>query len=176
MIKNKSPYFWIIGLGLLTYIWTTFFGFSFLDDQALILENLGFLRNLANIPLAFTTEVFHALHSSAAYYRPVLTLSFMIDSIFSGASPFFYHLSNVVIHLVASCVLFIFLQKIKIKRDLAFPFSLIFVVHPVLTQAVSWIPGRNDSLLALFSLASFAFILNYLESQNCQPGKSNRKP
>ena len=38
--------------------------------------------------------------------------------------------------------------------------ALIFVAHPVLTQAVSWIPGRNDSLLLLFVLSSFIFLIN----------------
>lgn len=165
MAKVKNPYFWIIGLGLLTYLWTVFFGFSYLDDNALILGNLSFLRNLANIPTAFTTQVFHALHTSAAYYRPLLTISFMLDSMFSGSSPFVYHLSNIAIHIATACVLFIFLQKINLKKDIALLFSLIFAVHPVLIQAVAWVPGRNDSLLALFSLASFIFILNYLETK-----------
>jgi hypothetical protein len=36
------------------------------------------------------------------------------------------------------------------------------LVHPVLTQAVAWLPGRNDSLLAIFVLAAFIFFLNFL--------------
>src|SRR4030042_4966637 len=161
--ENSKLFFWIAGLGFFTYIWTIFFGFTYFDDQTLILNNLFFLRNLGNIPMAFVTEVFHILHSSAAYYRPLLTVSFMLYAQISGSRPFFYHLTNIVIHIITSCTVFIFLQKIKIKKEVAFLFSAIFAVHPVLSQAVAWIPGRNDSLLALFSLFSFIFFINFVE-------------
>src|SRR5437879_296672 len=45
----------------------------------------------------------------------------------------------------------------------AFLSALIFVVHPVLTQAVVWIPGRNDSLLAVFGLLSILCFIKYAE-------------
>jgi hypothetical protein len=162
--RRLNPYIWIIGLGVLTYIWTVFFGFIYFDDNALILDNLLFLRNLANIPVAFVTDVFHVLHSPAAYYRPLLTVSFMFDSLISGSSPFFYHLTNVVIHIVTSCVVFIFMQKIKIKKEIGFLLSVIFVVHPAISQAVAWIPARDDSLLTLFSLLSVIFFINFIDS------------
>jgi tetratricopeptide (TPR) repeat protein len=88
----------------------------------------------------------------------------MFDAQLSGSNPFFYHLTNVIIHVVTSGVVFVFLQKLKIKRDVAFLFAAIFAVHPVLSQAVAWIPGRNDSLLTLFSLLSFIFFINFIES------------
>ncbi len=162
--ENRKLFFWIAGLGLLTYIWTVFFGFTYLDDQSLILDNLFFLKNLGNIPTAFVTDVFRILHVPTAYYRPLLTVSFMFDAQLSGSNPFFYHLTNVIIHVATSCVVFIFLQKIKIKEEVAFLLSAIFAVHPVLSQAVAWIPGRNDSLLTLFSLLSFVFSINFVES------------
>ncbi|OGM84683.1 hypothetical protein A2421_03285 [Candidatus Woesebacteria bacterium RIFOXYC1_FULL_43_18] len=162
--NDRSPFFWIVGLSLLTYIWTIFFGFVYFDDQELILNNLFFLKNLANIPAAFVTDAFRILHASAAYYRPLLTVSFMLDAQLSGSSPFLYHLTNVIIHTIASCVVFVFLQKIKIKREISFLFSIIFTVHPLLSQAVTWIPARDNSLLALFSLLSFIYFINFFES------------
>ncbi len=164
-LEKYNPYYWIIGLGLVIYIWTVFFGFTYFDDKTLILDNLYFLKNLGNIPTAFTTEVFRVLHASAAYYRPLLTISYMIDAQFSGANPFFYHLTDVIIHLIASSLVFVFLQKLKMRKELAFLFSAIFAIHPVLSQGVVWLPGRNDSLLALFVLASFIFFIRFLETQ-----------
>jgi tetratricopeptide (TPR) repeat protein len=52
------------------------------------------------------------------------------------------------------------------RRGVALFFSLAFVVHPALTQAVAWIPGRNDSLLALFVLAAFIPFLGFLRTGN----------
>ena len=159
--------FFILGLvGLALYFRSLFFGFTYLDDNVLILDNLKFLQNWGNVGRAFTEEVFHILHSSASYYRPLLTLSFMWDAMFSGASPFFYHLTNVVLHLIASCLIYKLFTHLKYSKSLAFLFSLIFVVHPVLTQAVSWVPGRNDSLLAVFALAAFTYFIKWFEARN----------
>ena len=79
-LVGKRPYLWISLLGLLVYIRSLSFGYTYLDDHVLILENLFFLRDPGNIVKTFTQEVFHILHSSAAYYRPMLTISFMFDS------------------------------------------------------------------------------------------------
>ena len=46
---------------------------------------------------------------------------------------------------------------------LAFLLALLFLVHPIMTQAVAWIPGRNDSLLTVFILASFLSFLSFSE-------------
>ncbi|MFC1710316.1 glycosyltransferase family 39 protein, partial [Patescibacteria group bacterium] len=165
LIEGKWPYFWIILFGFLVYFRSLFFGYTYLDDHVLILENLFFLRDPNNIFRTFTQEVFHILHSSAAYYRPILTISFMFDSWISGESPLFYHFSNVVIHVISSSLVYLFFVKLKQSKVLALSLALIFSVHPVLSQAVSWIPGRNDSLLAVFFLSSMITFISYLDTR-----------
>ena len=49
--------------------------------------------------------------------------------------------------------------------NVSFLFAIIFTVHPISTYAVACIPGRNDSMLTCFVLASFIFFLNYLKTQ-----------
>jgi hypothetical protein len=165
-LAGKRPYILISLISFTVYLRSLFFGFTYFDDNVLILDNLFFLRNIANLPKAFTTEVFHILHSSAAYYRPMLTISYMLDAQISGEGPFMYHFTSILIHIIVSNLLFVFLKKLKISESLAFIFALVFAVHPVLAQAVSWIPGRNDSLLALFSLVSFIYFIDFLNKQN----------
>lgn len=58
------------------------------------------------------------------------------------------------------------LLRLTISPPLAFFFSLLFAVHPLLTQAIAWIPGRNDSLVCAFVLWSFYFLLNYFQTQS----------
>ena len=160
---GKRPYLWIFFIGFVLYARNLFFGFTYFDDNVLILENLFFLKDLSNFFKSFTMEVFHVLHSSAAYYRPMLTISYMLDAQVSGESAFFYHFSSVVIHTINSCLVYVLLSRFNFKKVTAFVFSLVFTVHPVLIQAVSWIPGRNDSLLALFLLPSVIFFMDFLE-------------
>ena len=164
-LENFKPFFWIMGIGFLLYLPTLFFNFTYLDDNNLILNNQYFLSNIANIFPSFLTDVFHLFNSSAFYYRPLLTISFIFDYQINGASPFMYHFTDIVLHVASACFLFVLLTKLNYKRALSFLFSIIFLVHPVLTQAIAWIPGRNDSLLAFFAIPSFIFFLNYLKEK-----------
>ncbi|MDD5630059.1 MAG: tetratricopeptide repeat protein [Elusimicrobia bacterium] len=158
------PYLCIASAGLLLYLRTVFFGFSYLDDNALILDDQAFLRQLSNVIAAFRTDVFHVLHSSGAYYRPLLTVSFILDAQWGGVSPAVYQITNLLIHVCASCLVCRFLTTLDYGEGPALFWALVFTVHPVLTQAVAWIPGRNDSMLALFVLAAFISLDRFLRT------------
>ena len=159
----RNPYFLIVLLGFLVYLPSLFFNFTYLDDNVLILDNYYFLKNISNIFEAFKQQVFPIQSSPAFYYRPMLTISYMLDAQFGDVSSFRYHLTSLIIHLVNSCLVFYFFKKLNYKKNISLFFSIIFAVHPVLTQATAWLPGRNDSLLALFVLASFIFFIKFLE-------------
>lgn len=160
--QKDKPFWLLFILGFLIYLPTIFFGFTYLDDNTLILDNQYFLSNIFNFFNTFTTDVFHLFNHSAFYYRPILTISFIFDCQLGGVHPFIYHLTNISLHIVSAYLVFLSLIKLNYKRTLSFLFSILFLVHPVLTQAVSWIPGRNDSLLMVFVLLTFVFFINYL--------------
>jgi len=150
-------------LALLTFIIFTIyfqslsFDFVALDDYDLIVSKQHILRETKNIPLLFKTNLF--MSESGAYYRPVVMMSFMIDALIDGKNPFIYHLSNILYHLIASFLLFIFLKNLLNDYIKSFILSLIFAVHPALSQAIVWIPGRNDSLLFIFLSLTFIMLL-----------------
>jgi tetratricopeptide (TPR) repeat protein len=160
-IKIRWPIAWIFLAGFLLYIKSTSFGFTDLDDRILIIEFQPLIGKISNLPSLFQRGVFNATQDY--YYRPVLMLSLMLDAQVAGVSPKFYHFVNIALHLISASLLYLLLIKLKIKDFTAFFLALIFVVHPVLTQAVVWIPGRNDSLLAVFGLLSILFFIKYAE-------------
>ncbi len=164
-LEGKRPYFWIVFLILFVYGRSIFFGFSYFDDNVLILDNLFFLRDISNLFKSFTMEVFHVLHFSAAYYRPMLTVSYMFDALISGDSPFVYHLTSLIVHVLVSFSLFYFLSILGFRKEFSFFAAVFFSIHPVLSQAVVWIPGRNDSLLALFVLLSSIFLIKFADEK-----------
>ncbi len=165
MLRGWRPYFILFVLGFLLYGQSLFFSFSYFDDQSLILNNAPILSSIKNVGEVFTNDAFFS--SSKFYYRPILNLSFMLDMQVGGTLPFIYHFVNILIHILVAFLVFRLFIKLNYKRELAFLFATIFLVHPVLTQAVAWIPGRNDSLLALFILAAFNAFLSFKE--NPQP-------
>ena len=164
ILGGFQPYLLIAMVIFLIYFQTLFFDFSYLDDNSLILDNAGFIGNLGNFFQAFREDVF--LSFADAYYRPIMTISLMLDAQFSGTHPFFFHFSNLAIHILAACLVFSVLAQMKYRRDVSLFLALVFAVHPVLSQTVAWIPGRNDSLLAVFVLAGFWYFLKFLETRN----------
>ncbi|QQG52244.1 MAG: glycosyltransferase family 39 protein [Candidatus Falkowbacteria bacterium] len=162
MFKNKyRPYLVIILLGLALYLATAFFDFSYLDDNTLILDNYSIISQASQIGSFFTNDVFFS--DNDFYYRPLLSISLFFDTLISGQLPWFFHVSNVLLHILAACLLFALLKKLKSPAALAFWLTLIFLAHPALVQSVAWIPGRNDSILAIFVTASFIYFLKFLE-------------
>ncbi len=155
------PYACILAAAVLVYFRTVFFGFTWYDDNLLIVDSLPFISKLSNIPAAFTQQVFANTH----YYRPLLTISFMLNAAIAGASPFIYHLSNIALHACAAMTLFYFLRLWGHITRFALAAALLFSVHPAAGQAVAWIPGRNDILLAIFSLLSFSCFMRGLTGQ-----------
>lgn len=106
--------------------------------------------------------------------RQVGYLSFALNYALDGENPFGYHLGNVIIH-IANAILAFFLIRLLLviagpqetgserRRILiAFLTGLIFLVHPVETQAVSYVTQRFTSLTALFYLLS---VLSYLRAR-----------
>lgn len=165
-LQSWRPYCWMALIGFLLYGKTIRYEFTYLDDEILLQENFYFLKNISNLPEIFKRDIFLSLsHETANYYRPMLNLSFMLETQFlENSSAGLFRFINIVYHLIAVMLLYFFLLKMEFKKELSFMLCIIFSVHPVLTQAVAWIPGRNDSLLAIFLLASFIHLVNYVHT------------
>lgn len=134
---------------LLVYLRTVSFGFTYFDDESLVLNNLAGLSSLRNILLAFGGEL---SRGATVFYRPLLSASFILNYQLSGLAAWGYHLFNVLLHLAACLLFFKLLKKLDAGPGRALFFSLLFAVHPLNTQAAAWIPGRNDTLLAVFTM------------------------
>jgi protein O-mannosyl-transferase len=167
--KNKNytaiSLFFFAVLGFLLYAWTVNYDFTYMDDNKLVVNQLDHLKKMEAIPHAFTEDVFHKVNKQVFYYRPLLTISLAIDAMIGGGKLPWFHISNILLHILAVWMLFLFLTELDYDRMKSFLLSLIFLVHPILTQAVAWIPGRNDTLLALFLFPSMIFFLRFLKNQ-----------
>ena len=159
LLGSWRPYALLVLLGLIVYGRSVMFGFVYFDEDSLILNNFKQLSGLQNIISLFVTPCF-------TYFRPVLMLSFMFDVQISQTLPWMFHVSNLVYHFVACGILFYLLTYMQYPRRLSFLLSGAFLVHPLLTQAVAWVPGRNDSLLTVFILSAFIFFLKYIDTKS----------
>lgn len=160
----------IVILGALAYSNTLNSPFSF-DDSA----------NIANNPQVMNFGLSGLLESFASR-RAVGIISFQLNHLFFGWNVFWYHVTNIFIHLAASLTVYRLLQLLMQTpymeenaddafRRLPIPFfaALIFVAHPVQTQAVTYIVQRFTSLATLFYLAAtFAYLKARLSRNKSQ--------
>ncbi len=112
------------------------------------------------------------------YNRQIPNLTFSLNYSFDGYNVFGYHLLNILIHLFNSIFIFYLVLKLFTTRILSvnylqkykFQFALftaiIFAVHPIQLQAVTYITQRMVSLAILFYLLSIFFYLNARLSNN----------
>jgi len=168
LMSNNVQIFILTLLAFVLYARTLDYKFVRFDDNILIVDNFKFISNPSNIFKAFNQDVFQVsgcYSKQKNFYRPMLTVSFMLDAVIAGISTKFFHFMNILYHLIVCVLLLQFLKQLKINPLSSFFLSLLFGLHPIVTQAVAWIPGRNDSLLTIFVLASFITLQLYSESK-----------
>lgn len=158
------PYLIIVIVIFALYFQTIFFGFTFFDDDFLILKNFEKLTNTANINDIFLNNSFLCDYN-LGFYRPLQTLSFMFDSIVGNQSPSMFHFSNLLLHFLTCCLVFNLFRLLHFKPTLALTVALFYAVHPLFVHAVVWLPSRGDLMVALFCLLSFIFLIKYSEQQ-----------
>lgn len=166
MQKNRYVLLLFLIGGFLIYGQTIGFQYTYLDDHTLILEKMDQLRQADYFKKAFTEEVFHSGSGKGYYYRPVLTISFILDAMAGKGKFEMFHISNILYHVLATWLFFLFFLALGFDRLKSFVAAALFLVHPLMVQAVAWVPGRNDSLLAIFALLSILTWIRYIRTNN----------
>lgn len=116
-----------------------------------------------------------AVHSLAAWFdsmpgiRPLLKLSYALNWTIDPAAAGF-HLFNVLVHAVNAVLVYRLLRTLSARQDeghwAALAGALLFALHPVQTEAVTYVCGRSVSLMALFYLLS---LLAWLRADRAGP-------
>lgn len=148
-----------LGLAVVALLLAPKFANDFvIDDIAMIVEGTT-IRDMASIPGFFSSHAMAANDAAAgtvSTYRPIALTTFVLDYQLWGARPFGYHLTNLLLHLIASCLVYV-VAGILLGRDRwreALVATLLFAIHPTTAEAHVWINGRSDVLAQIFGLAS----------------------
>jgi len=92
--------------------------------------------------------------------RPIANLSFAFNYALGGTSVWGYHAANLLIHILAGLTLFgIVRRTLHLNTAIAFAIALIWTLHPLQTESVTYISQRAESLMGLFYLLTlYCFI------------------
>ncbi len=121
------------------------------DDERLIRFNV-WLRDPAQWKQLLLSEPF----------RPALVASLALNFHAGRDDPFSYHAVSLALHTLTTVLLFLLLKRSSIGVLYSFLAAALFAVHPVNTEAVSYIASRSILLCALFSLLSLLALDSYL--------------
>ncbi|MGD9015558.1 MAG: tetratricopeptide repeat protein, partial [Candidatus Omnitrophota bacterium] len=92
-------------------------------------------------------------------YRPLQMLSCMLDYSLWKLDVRGYHLSNILLHILATLSIYWLVNILYNDRFISLVTSSLFIVHPIHTEAISYISGRSDPLSLLFMLLCFVFYI-----------------
>jgi len=133
------------------------------DDHAFVKDN-AYIRDLKHIYDIFTKSTASGAGYADDFYRPLQIFTYLIDYSIWGLNVFGYHLTNILLHILVGLTLYGLLRILFGNKILSLLASLLFVTHPIQTEAVCYISGRSDLLSSLFMLLCLIFYIRQLYS------------
>ncbi len=146
--RGRAAHWALLGCAALAYAWALGTPFQF-DDRGVILRE----TSVHSLATAF---------SNLSGLRPLLKLSYALCWAVGGGTPFWFHAFNLLVHLL-NVELVLRLYSAAVTPSARWPFrarlepgallaGLFFALHPIQTEAVTYVSGRSASLATIFLL------------------------
>ncbi len=128
------------------------------DDQAYVTENGYVLRGITwdGMCWAFT-------NLQAGFWQPLTWLSHMLDCQLYGLRAGGHHLTNLLLHLGNTVLLFALLRRMTGALWRSAMVAALFALHPLHVESVAWVAERKDVLSTFFGFLSLIFYVRYAE-------------
>ena len=122
-----------------------------IDDSSQIIENTV-VHSIANIPSLFLGSSFGEDNALVGvYYKPVMTTLYTFIYSLFGTNPFPFHFVQLLLHISNALLIYLLLKRF-FSNILSYLLSLIFLIHPINTQAVVYISSLQDPLFFFFGM------------------------
>ena len=155
----------ILGLVFILYANTLGHDYAF-DDAVVITHNDHVQKGVAGIPAILSTDTMSGFlgtetRLSGGRYRPLSLVTFAIEHSLWGQSPFMAHAINLLLYALSGILLYLVLLRLagEAQRRLIFLATLIWLAHPLHTEVVANIKGRDELLMLTLALGATWLIL-----------------
>lgn len=164
--KNKAVVLPILGILAFTFgLFSPTLNYDFVnwDDPLNILEN----PNLQTFDWASLKGIFTS--TVIGNYNPLTIFSFAIEKAIFGLNPTVFHFNNLLLHLICIFLVYRIALSLKLTTTAAVIVTLLFAIHPMRVESVTWITERKDVLFGAFYLGAIFQYIRYSTSQPKQP-------
>lgn len=146
----------VAALVIVSYWPVRHYGFVRYDDPDYVSENPHIKQGLT----------WHAVSWSltsgyASNWHPLTWVSHMVDVQLFGVNAGAHHVTNVVLHLVTTLLLFLALARMTGAVWRSVFVAGLFALHPLHVESVAWIAERKDVLSALCWMATILAYVGY---------------
>jgi tetratricopeptide (TPR) repeat protein len=128
------------------------------DDDVYITENSNIKSGITSDALrwAFSTKYF-------GLWNPLVWISFMLDYQLYGLNAGGYHLTNLILHILSTLLLFLLFSRMTHAVWPSAFVAALFALHPLHVESVAWIAERKDVLSAFFGILTLYLYISYTE-------------
>lgn len=169
-----------VGIGLAAIVCVVLAAFANSLGGAFVLDDLpNLVANTKLAPLWPPTADLWAEPGRGLSGRPVAAFSFALDRALWGLDPRGFHVTNVVVHVLAAWALFGLVRSVlalprapevlRARRTLvAASIAAVWAAHPLHVTAVTYVVQRCESLMGLFALTSLACAVRVLGASSAR--------
>jgi tetratricopeptide (TPR) repeat protein len=100
---------------------------------------------------------------SNGHYHPLTTISYGLEYKLFGSEAKPFHVFNLIFHLIATLLVFVFIKLLNGESVVAFITSLLFAIHPMHVESVAWISDRKDLLCTIYFVGALCVYLLYIK-------------
>lgn len=152
----------LVFLGLLSCIalaYCNIFHNAFLLDDEFLIQKNRFIKSFDYLGLLFTSSSTSGAAGIDSFYRPLQGLIYLIVYQLAGFSLPAFHLPNLLLHGVNACLMVGLGLRLGMTRVAAALAALIWALHPMHTEAVTYMSATADTLYTTFCLAGLVIML-----------------
>ncbi len=133
------------------------------DDNRYIIGNAN-IQTFHGDSLSYTFKKIISSYEQGNYH-PLTMLTYCLEYEKFKLNPKPYHLTNFILHLLNTLLVFCFIWLLTKQKWVAFITSILFAIHPMHVESVSWVSERKDVLYSFFYLAALCTYIFYLQKE-----------
>jgi tetratricopeptide (TPR) repeat protein len=175
-LQNNYIEYVIILLLCFIFYGNTLFNKYALDDAIVITQNTFTKSGLKGIPDILKFDTFTGFFGeqkklvAGGRYRPLSLITFAIEYQLFGLNPFISHLINILLFAFTCIILFkilkfLFFNSKSVFWSVPVIATLVFIIHPIHTEVIANIKGRDEIIALLGSLISLLFSIKYIDNK-----------